>query len=148
MANTVTTRDTNVPGIWVSQARSQLLLSGATPNNGGTDATWYAGELLLAALNTCATSLLHAAADERGWTLEPVRITADSERDSNAPDHSSRLHLHFEVGGVDDSQAVELVDNFKSQCPIYGTVSRGAPTTVSITTVSQPSPLSQAPAAP
>jgi len=141
MANTVTTRDTNVPGIWVSQARSQLLLSGATPNNGGTDATWYAGELLLAALNTCATSLLHAAADERGWTLESVRINAESERDADAPDRYARLHLHFELGGVDDSQAGELVNNFKSQCPIYGTVTRGAPVTISIATVPPLSPL-------
>lgn len=133
MANIVKTRDTNVQGIWLSQARSQLLLSGATPGNGGSDATWYAGELLLAALNTCATSLLHAAATERGLVLQSVLITAESVRDGSQPDRYSRLHLHFELNGVNSTQAGELVESFTSQCPIYGTVSRGAPTSVSIT---------------
>lgn len=133
MANIVKTRNTNVSGIWLSQARSQLLLSGATPSNGGSDATWYAGELMLAALNTCATSLLHAAAAELGFTLESVLITAESERDAAQPDRYSRLHLHFELNGVNSAQAHELVESFKSNCPIYGTVSRGAPTTVSVT---------------
>jgi len=133
MANIVKTRATNLPGVWLSQARTQLLLSGATPANGGTDTTWYAGELLLAALNTCATSLLHSAAAERGLALPSVQITADSERDASQPDCYSRLHLHFELAGVDLAQANELVESFKSQCPIYGTVSRGAPTTVSVT---------------
>lgn len=132
MANIVKTRDTNAAGIWLSQARSQLLLSGATPGNGGSDATWYAGELLLAALNTCATSLLHAAATERGLTLQSVLITTESERDANHPDRYSRLHLHVELRGVNNAQAGDLVDSFKSNCPIYGTLSRGAPTSVSI----------------
>ncbi len=133
MANIVKTQNTNIPGIWLSQARSQLLLSGATPTNGGSEATWYAGELMLAALNTCATSLLHAAATERGWKLQSVSITATSERDVAQPDRYSSVHLHFQVSGVNSVQARELVESFQAHCPIFGTVSRGAPTTVSIT---------------
>lgn len=134
MANTVTTRPTHVPGLWVSQARAQMLLSGATPKNGGTDATWYAAELLLAALNTCATSLIHAAADEKGLDLHDLLITAESERDAVQPDHYSRVHLHFHLQGVSQEEAEGLVAYFKANCPIYGTVSRGTPvsTTVSV----------------
>ncbi|NYT24967.1 OsmC family protein [Alcaligenaceae bacterium] len=132
MANIVETRSTGVPGIWLSQARTQTLLSGATPANGGSGNTWLAGELLLASLNTCATSLLHAAAAEKGLALSSLRIAAESERDPDRPDHYARVHLGFTLGGVEEAQARELVEYFKRECPIYGTVSRGAPVSVAV----------------
>lgn len=109
-----------------------MLLSGATPKNGGTEASWYAAELLLAALNTCATSLLHAAAEENGLVLQDVVIAAESERHAERPDHYSRVHLHFHLEGVTQGQAADLVAYFKANCPIFGTVSRGAPTSTSV----------------
>lgn len=133
MANIVETRSTGLPGVWLSQARTQMLLSGPTPANGGSGNTWLAGELLLAALSTCATSLLHAAAADKSYGLSAVRIEAESERETERPDHYARLHLHFTLSGVDTSQAQELVEGFRRECPIYGTVSRGAPVSISIT---------------
>lgn len=132
MPNTVETRSTGVPGVWLSQARTQLLVSGPTPNHGGSGNTWLAGELLLAALGTCATSLLHAEADARGLALASVHVAGESERDAERPDQYRHVRLHFTLGGVAAHEAEALVEHFKAQCPIYGTVSRGAPVSVSV----------------
>lgn len=119
-------------GRYLLSARDQHLVADATPSRGGAGEAWLAGELLLAALATCAHAVIESSAHAQGWTLTRVEITGDSETDGAEPGHYARVHLGFTLTGVTDAQATELVDEYLRICPIYGSVSRGAPVTIDI----------------
>lgn len=119
-------------GRYLLSARDQHLVADATASRGGPGEAWLAGELLLAALATCAHAVIESSAREQGLTLSRVVVTGDSEADEAQPGHYGHVHLAFTLTGVDDAQANALVGEYLRICPIYGSVSRGAPVTVQI----------------
>lgn len=109
-------------------------MSGASRDRGGTGEAWVAGELLMTALASCAMSIVADVAEKGGIALHDITISATSERDPNDPTRYAFVKLDFAMKGPDQAQAEHLVKEFQANCPIYGTVSRGAPLEVSIQT--------------
>jgi len=128
----VETQTSDIPGVWVSKTRDQLLLSGPNAAKGGPGNAWAAGELLLSALNSCAAALMLSAAADKGIPLARVHVASESEKDTAQPDRYARLHVDFTLTGVSQADADTLLTYFKDNCPIYGSLSRGAPVTVKL----------------
>lgn len=113
-------------GLWISKARHHHLVSGSAPDRGGTGEAWSAGELLLAALTSCANSIVADEARKATIPLRELVVSARSEKNPDAPTHYAFVELDFVLTGADQAQAERLVARFQESCPIYGTVSRGA----------------------
>lgn len=134
MPNQALAATTGQPGTWLLKSRHNYLVSSATPERGGTGEPWVAGELLVAALASCAASIVADAAARRDIGLRHLGVTASSERDANDPTRYAAVTLEFELHGPSPQEAESLVEEFQANCPIYGTLSRGAPLHVSIRT--------------
>jgi len=134
MPNQALATATGQPGTWLLKSRHNYLVSGATPERGGTGEPWAAGELLVAALASCATSIVAHAAAQQGVALRQLSVAAASERDPDAPGRYAAITLDFELHGPTRPEAERLVEEFQATCPIYGTLSRGAPLHVTIRT--------------
>ena len=130
--NIVHTQTIGLSDAWLLRARQHQLVAGPTAARGGDDSTWKAAELLLGALASCATAIITDSAAQRGIALPSLHIEARSERD---PDDATRylfIQVMVRMTGPDQAQAESLVQTFQQQCPIYGTLSRGAPVSFDI----------------
>lgn len=119
-------------GRYLLSAREQHLIADATASRGGPGEAWLAAELLLAALATCAQAVIESSAREQGVALRAVRVNGEAEADEARPGHYAFVRLDFELDGATDDQARALVGVYLEICPIYGSVSRGAPVSVTI----------------
>jgi uncharacterized OsmC-like protein len=88
-------------------------------SNGGPGEELGAGEAFLSGITACAVNMLERLARESqmplGWTDVTVEGTRDTEAD---PIHEGlsvydAVHLRFELTGLDDDQAQELVGIYK-----------------------------------
>jgi len=129
---------TRQPGRYLLSTRDQHLVADATASRGGPGEAWTAAELLLGALLTCAQAVVESTARTTGVTLRDARIEAESEPDADKPGHYAFIRLRFELHGPTQAQAEELVAAFTSVCPIYGSLSRGAPVTVTVRGSTEP----------
>ncbi|MET0208859.1 MAG: OsmC family protein [Burkholderiaceae bacterium] len=125
----VTTRQS---GRYLLSARDQHLVADATPSRGGSGEAWMAGELLLAALATCASAVVQDTAHAAGIDIQDVRLDIESETDAADSSHYAFIRIGVTVVGATQSQAEQLVAEFTRVCPIYGSLSRGAPVTVTV----------------
>jgi uncharacterized OsmC-like protein len=116
---------TRSPGRFIAETRDLFLVTDATAGRGGEERSWMAGELLLAALGTCAVSSVSAFAAEEGASLEDVQATTTSVRHPDDPTRYESILLSVITRGVDQATADHLVQRFTENCPVYGTVSRG-----------------------
>ncbi|OZI74874.1 OsmC family protein [Bordetella genomosp. 12] len=119
-------------GRYLLSARDQHLVADATPSRGGPGQAWLAAELLLAALATCAQAVIESSAREQAVVLRCVRVHGEAEADEARPGHYAFVRLDFELEGATQEEARALVGVYLNICPIYGSVSRGAPVTVNI----------------
>lgn len=119
-------------GRYLLSARDQHLIADATPSRGGPGEAWLAGELLLAALATCAQAVIESSAREQNVPLRAVRVNGQAEADETKPGHYAFVKLDFELEGVDDAGARALVAVYQQVCPIYGSLLRGAPLSISV----------------
>ena len=93
------------------------------------------GELFLAAVAACGVELTQVIGRERGIEVAGVRadITAVLDRSNPVrPDATvfNSVRLRFELDGVDEATASELIDGFKKRCPLFGTVVTAVPDVV------------------
>lgn len=134
MPNQALATSAGQPGTWLLKSRHNYLVSSATPERGGTGEPWVAGELLVAALASCAASIVAHAAARDGVALHHLDVAAASARDENEAGRYASITLDFDLRGPTREEAERLVEEFQAACPIYGTLSRGAPLHVSIRT--------------
>src|SRR5262245_27760638 len=90
------------------------------------------GELFLAAVAACGVELMQVIGRERGIDVGGVRadISAVVDRSNPVrPDATvfNSVRLRFELEGVDEAAAADLVDGFRTRCPLYGTVATAVP---------------------
>ena len=87
--------------------------------NGGPGEEIGAGEAFLSGIAACAVNMLERLARDSHVPLKWTDVTVDATRDSDAiPIHENlsvydAVDLHFELTGVDDDQAQELVETYK-----------------------------------
>ncbi len=77
------------------------------------------GEAFLAGITSCAVNMVERLARESQLPLTWANVTAEAVSDSEAPpvyEHVSvfsAMHMYFELTGLDDDQAHELVETYK-----------------------------------
>jgi uncharacterized OsmC-like protein len=129
---TVNVQTTRTDGRFIAQARDQFLVTDSTVSRGGTEEAWTAGELLLAALGTCTVSSVTFYARETGAPLADVSAAASYARDPDDPTRYSYVTLEVTTQGVSQEVAEHLVRLYTENCPVFGTVSRGAVISVTV----------------
>ncbi|MFA7394177.1 MAG: OsmC family protein [Pigmentiphaga sp.] len=123
---------TRLPGRYLLTTRDQHLVTDSMKSRGGPGEAWSAGELLAGALVSCCNALVESAATEKNIALDNLRIQASCEPDENKMGHYAYVRLEIFIDGPTPAQAEELVTVFTTVCPIYGSLTRGAPVTVQL----------------
>ncbi len=76
-----------------------------------------AGELFLSGITACAVNMVERLANEGGVPLDWMDVDAESWRDPDKPTADLTIYdairVSFEMWGVDDDQAHELVETWK-----------------------------------
>jgi len=75
-------------------------------------------EVFLSGVTACGVELIQVLARQDGIPLTAIRAEIDAFQDRNAPVHEhvssfNRVELRFELSGVSESQAADLVERFK-----------------------------------
>ena len=76
-----------------------------------------AGELFLSGITACAVNMVERLASEGQATLDWMDVGAEAWRDPDKPEAErvvyDAIRVNFEMWGVDDDQAHELVETWK-----------------------------------
>jgi uncharacterized OsmC-like protein len=125
-------RSTDTFGRVLVGARDQhLIVDGPVQNNCPGEAI-TPGEMLIAAVASCAVELIQVLARQLEMPLRSVSADIHALQDPASPVYPdvnvfNSVNLRLQLTGVDDAQAEDLVGRFKRRCPIYGTVSKATP---------------------
>ncbi|MDC3724473.1 OsmC family protein [Rhodococcus sp. Rp3] len=119
----VTGTVTTETGRFVVSARSNHLVTDS--RLAGGEAV-HAGELLLAALTSCAMANFEHNAKEDGLRIDGIVTRAAHTRGTVDPTRYDRTVLEIEVSGVEYEDAFALGRKFVAACPIYNTIKRGS----------------------
>ena len=85
-----------------------------------------AGEYFLTGLTACAGNLLGRVAREMNLPIKHLDVRAEGTYDRTKKVGELTLfqtiRMWFELTGISDEEARELVATYKGRCPLYGTV--------------------------
>jgi len=93
-------------------------------------------DLILGALATCGTFIYETAAQEKDIPLNSVAAWVEGDFDPRGVKGEpvnpriQALRVHMELDGPTAEQAEALAEEFKARCPIYTTLIRAAPITI------------------
>lgn len=118
-------RAAGLAGRYIVSSRHNHLVSDGRVSQGGPGEAFFAGELLLASLVSCALGLVLKRTRELGG--EDVVVEAQFLRDPEDATRFREMSLDFRFRGLDAAQAEEAVTFFTARCPIYNTLHRGGP---------------------
>ena len=122
---------TGMAGRFIMSARSAQIVADASTASGGPGEAFVAQELFLASIATCALAVIDKAAREQ--RLAPsVHVGAESDIDADDTTRYRSVMLHFRFAGVGQEQAEGLVAAFTAVCPIYNTLARTTPVTITV----------------
>lgn len=136
---TVNMQMSNQPGRAIVSARGNHFVIDSVPPLDGPNEERNPLDLILGALGTCGSFVYEAAAKEMDIPLSGVVTSVESDLDPRGVKGypiNPRLRafrVNIELAGVDQSQADELLEEFKSRCPIFTTLVRSAPIEVTTT---------------
>lgn len=135
---TARSRLANVPGRALVSVRGQHFLTDSPPTLGGPNECVNPVELLLAALAACGTFVCERAAQEMKIPLASIDVTASGDFDPRGvcgEPHDPRfqaLRVRLALEGPTPAQREQLVNAFKTRCPVYTTLSRAAPIEITL----------------
>ena len=121
-------RSAGLAGRYIVSSRHNHLVSDGRVSQGGPGDAFFAGELLLGALVSCAVGLVLKRTLELGG--QDATVEAQFLRHPTDPTRFLEMTLDFHFKGLDDTQAKDAVEYFTSRCPIYNTLDRGGPITL------------------
>ena len=117
-----TTRATSTDtfGRVLVSARDQHLIADGPEQNGCPGEAIGPGELFLSGVAACGVELIQVLARQEAVPLRSVKASIEGMQDRNAPVRSdvslfNAVRIHFELGGVSQEQAEDLVDRFKGR---------------------------------
>jgi uncharacterized OsmC-like protein len=91
-------------------------------------------EGFLAGVSSCGVTMIEMHAEESGIPLKGINVTIKGSRHTDVTRYES-VHMHFELIGVTQAQAEELVRMYQGRCPLYGTLAVAAKMAVDVTVV-------------
>jgi len=92
-------------------------------------------EAFLGGVSSCGVTLIELHAQETDVPLKRIAVTIKGSRDPEVF-HYQAIQMRFELAGVSQAQAEDLVKTYQGRCPLYGTVSRASKMTVEVVAVS------------
>jgi uncharacterized OsmC-like protein len=97
----------------VSQARSARLTldSSSSPQSD----TLTNSEAFLAGVSSCGVTLIEAHAKETNVPLKRMAVTIEGVRTAARPNRFASVTMRFEMAGVSQTQAEQLVETYKSR---------------------------------
>ena len=107
------------PGRALCQVNNHHFVVDDAAYNGGPGEEIGAGDAFLSGISACAVNMLERLARQAQMPLRWTDVTVEATTDLEAaPIHENvsvyhAVHLHFELTGVDDDQAQELVATYK-----------------------------------
>lgn len=119
-------------GRYLLDARTNHLV---TDSRVGPAEAITAGELLLAAMTSCAMSNIQANAEADKIPVTDVVVTASHRRSVDDPTRYDFHLLEITIHGVDQVVADSLASMFVASCPIYNTIRRGGGIELVVTAV-------------
>ena len=78
-------------------------------------------EAFLGGVSSCAVTMIEMHAAENGIPLKGIHVTIKGSRHTDVT-HYESVHMHFELIGVTQAQAEDLVKMYQGRCPLYGTL--------------------------
>ena len=111
--DTVRSSSSGTVGRALSQARGQRLVldSSARPQ---ADALTNS-EAFLAGISSCGVTLIEAYAQEKGVPLTRMDVTIEGVRAADEPNRFAGIAMRFEIAGVTQAQAEQLVEIYRSR---------------------------------
>jgi len=114
---TVSSASTGIKGRCVTSARANHFVVDDVDYVGGPNEAITAGEAFFSGLTACAVLMLQRLSREKEYPLSGVSVALDATRDTEkvAEVHSiyDRVHMMFELAGVNKTQAKDLVDMYQ-----------------------------------
>ena len=77
--------------------------------------TFTNSEAFLAGISSCGVTLIEMHAQETGVPLASTTVTIEGVRAAAAPNRFARVHMTFELTGVDQRQAEALVETYRAR---------------------------------
>ena len=117
--NTLTVRScsTGTKGRSITSVRTNHFVVDDSDYVGGPNEAITAGEAFFSGLTACAVLMVERLAREKEYPLRWMDVSLDATRDMEAVHevHSlyDRVHMRFELTGVSDDQAQELLETYK-----------------------------------
>ncbi|MBZ9603223.1 OsmC family protein [Phyllobacterium chamaecytisi] len=122
---TVSAVSVGTQGRQIVTAGSNHFVADRKSSAGGLGEAVQAGELLLAALASCAIAVIESNAAERNIPIGNPDVSASFERDPEDVTRYRWIRLEISVPNVDAIEQEALVEAFRSTCPIFNTLKRG-----------------------
>ena len=91
-------------------------------------------EAFLAGVSSCGVTMIEMHAEENGIPLKGLNVTIKGSRHTDVT-HYESINMHFELIGVTQTQAEELVKVYQGRCPLYGTLILSTKIGVDVTAV-------------
>jgi uncharacterized OsmC-like protein len=130
----------NIPKRAIASARGHHIVIDSPASLDGPNEELNPIDVLLVALETCATFLCEAAASEASIPLKKVAVGVVGDFDPRGicgePIESGiqALRVRLNLTGPSEEQAQFLADSFRQRCPVYGTLYKAAPIEVNVAT--------------
>ena len=121
---------TNQPGRAIVSARGNHFIVDSVPPIEGPNEELNPLDMMLGSQATCALFIAERVAQEQSIALEDVLVAVEGDLDpsglagSGADPRIQNMRVHLDLPGADETEAAEIVDNFKVRCPIYTTLSQ------------------------
>ena len=131
LVTTVHSATVGVVGRSINQARDQHFVIDS-PTLGSALAS---GEAFLAGVSSCGVTLVERAAQDLGIPVERLEVTINGLRHPDKTNRFARVDLTFAFVGPTEEQAQTLVQRYKDNCPLYGTVADATTVEIAVSTV-------------
>ena len=131
LVTTVRSATVGVVGRSINQARDQHFVTDS-PTIGSALAS---GEAFLAGVSSCGVTLVERAAQDLGIPVERLEVTINGLRHPEKTNRFARVDLAFAFVGPTEEQAQTLVQRYKDNCPLYGTVADATTVEIAVSTV-------------
>lgn len=113
----VRTYSSGTPGRALCSARSNHFVADDLGSHGGPGEAINAAELFLSGITACAVLMMERLARASSLPLQRADITMEGSIDTEAvregPPVLDRAHMRFELVGLSNAQAKELVETYK-----------------------------------
>lgn len=112
--NRVHSASTATPGRAVNQVRNHRLVIDEPTHLGGPGEQITPAEAFLAGVSACGVLLVQGRARDLGIRLDQVEATIEAVRHRGDTSVFQRIDLLFRLSGPTQSQAIELVEHYKT----------------------------------